>query len=191
MWWRLLDRRWYSGCQKTFQGRWYNLTTLTFYAILHFLHSLTNRLFSKLPHSQKVPLCSHPSWCYSVRVCVHMCVCVCVFALVCVQCTCVCVCVRACVCVCVWKLVCVHVCVCMQACMCTNYVCVCTCVCLLVCVCVCVYEWFILCCYGFCCATVWSLAPFSVIQSSLLANTVKQRGAWFHVSPCDMGFILC
>ena len=30
---------------------------------LYFLHSLTNQLFSKLPQSQKVPFCAHPSWC--------------------------------------------------------------------------------------------------------------------------------
>ena len=76
-------RRWYSRGQKTSQRRQHNLNTLMSFPILHlyFLHSLTNQLFSKLPHSQKVPLCAHPSCC---SVCVCVCVSVSVYTCVCV-----------------------------------------------------------------------------------------------------------
>ena len=74
------------------------------------LSTLQQPAFSKLPHSQKIPLCSHLSWC-SVCVCVCACTCVCVCVHVHVR-----ACVRACVSLCTCVCMCIHLCMCLCEC---------------------------------------------------------------------------
>ena len=78
------EEYWTGGGIQEVRKRAREDNTLMSFPILHlyFLHYLTNQLFSKLPHSQKVPLCAHPSSC-SVCVCVCVCVRVCVYMCVC------------------------------------------------------------------------------------------------------------